>query len=87
MSPPRAPARSRDDVLAELREIASGRHHHQGEADRLYQRQVELYVEAREFDPPILQREIADAAGSKVIAVNAAITKLLAQRAAKKNGR
>ena len=74
--------RNRDMALTELRDIASRRTRAQDEADVLYVRQVELYVELREFDPPVLLREIADAAGAKVVAVDAAITKHLNRRAA-----
>ena len=77
----KAKVRTRDDVLAELRAVASVRHTAQREADEQYARQVELYVEARAFEPPILLREIADAAQAKVVAVDAAITKLLTKRA------
>ena len=74
--------RTRDIALGELQDVASRRTSAQNEADELYVRQVELYVELREFDPPVLLREIAAAAGAKVVAVDAAITKHLTRRAA-----
>ena len=68
--------RSRDDVLAELRDVSTRRTAAR-DADRaLYAQQVALYIEAREgVDPPVLLKEIAEASGSSVVAVDAAIAK------------
>ena len=77
--------RSREDAIAELRDVVTRRAAAQDEADALYVRQVELYVECHErVDPPVLMKDIAliinEAApgfpGGTLVAVSAAIKKL-----------
>lgn len=78
-----AKVRDRADVLAEIHDVAIKRGAAKEEEKALYARQVELYVEAREaLDPPLKLKEIADAAGATVVAVDAAIAKHTSRRTA-----
>ena len=68
--------RAREEVLAELAAVAARRAASQADVDALYVRQVELYVECHErVDPPVLMKDIAEAAGGTLVGVSAAIKK------------
>lgn len=79
--------RSADAVLAELRDVAARRTAAREAEQALYAQQVALYIEAREtVDPPIRLKDVAEAAGATVVAVDAAVAKYHGRRGAT-NGR
>jgi hypothetical protein len=77
-------ARTVDDALTELAKVSARRNLAQGEERAAYARMVELFVELREaFPEPVIKRVIAEAAGLKLSAMDAALMKFSYQRGSK----
>ena len=66
---------TRDELLAELAQIAAELEPVVPKVDRLYARRRELFLEGQAMVPPIFQKDLARAAGVEVGAVTACIRK------------
>jgi len=73
-----------EDALAEVAEVAALRRERIGEANELYERQLDLMVELREgFEVQAKYREIAAAIEGTVVGVDAALRKVGEKRGRK----